>query len=441
MSQNEIQQSSLFRPEVTASLSHQWMGSIRLAQQISSWLVSGVAIAISAAFLAFVCLGSVTKKAHVTGILIPAKGTVGISAASAGVLVRNVVSEGQHVRAGATLFELSTERQGSNGELSFLIAQQLASRAHGLEAEQRLRTAQYREKKAALTQRLQALDAEGTQLAQEMELAARRLHLAQQSLGKFETLQASGYVSSAQTQQKQDELIDLSARLSNLGRTQVQLRASRQDVEAELAAQATSLESDLTQLQQAKALLQQEVAENSNRKSFLITAPQDGVVTTITYQPGQAVGTGQVLATLIPEQGTPPGAAPELEVQLYAPSRTAGFVAPGQTVLLRYQAFPYQKFGLQKGVVTDVSKTPFAPNELPQNLASTILSNAQQNLLGFNSNEALYRIRVRPEKQYIDVYGHPQVLKPGMTLEADVLQDSRKIWEWIAEPLLAMRSY
>lgn len=417
------------------------MGSIRVAQQTSSWLIAGVAITISAAFLAFVFIGSITKKAHVTGILTPAKGSVGINAASAGVLVRNVVSEGQHVHAGQTLFELSTERQGSNGELTFLVAQQLASRAHSLDTEQRLRTAQYYEKKAALAQRLQALDAEGAQLAQEMELAKRRLQLAQQSLKKFETLQASGYVSSAQTQQKQEDLIDLSARLSGLERTQLQLRATRQDVEAELTAQANNLESNLAQFEQAKALLQQEVAENSNRKAFLVTAPQDGVVTTITYQPGHAISMGQVLATLIPEQRTSSGVAPELEVQLYAPSRTAGFVAPGQTVLLRYQAFPYQKFGLQKGVVTDVSRTPFAPNELPQNLASTILSNAQQNLLGFNSNEALYRIKVRPEKQYIDVYGHPQALKPGMTLEADVLQDSRKIWEWIAEPLLAMRSY
>ena len=441
MSHNELPQSPLFRSEVTTSLSQQGMGSIRLARQTSSWLVCGVAIVISAAFLAFIFIGSVTKKAHVTGILVPTQGSVGINAASAGVLVRNIIDEGQHVHAGQPLFELSTERQGSNGELTVLIAQQLATRAHSLEAEQRLRSDQYREKKLALTQRLQALDAERSQLAQEMDLAGRRQHLAQQSLGKYETLQASGYVSSAQTQQKQEDLIDLSARLSNLRRTEMQLRASRQDVEAELAAQATSLASDQAQFQQGKAVLQQEVAENSNRKSFLITAPQDGVITTITYQPGQAIGTGQVLATLVREQDAAAGAAPALEVQLYAPSRTAGFVAPGQTVLLRYQAFPYQKFGLQKGVVTDVSRTPFAPSELPQNTASTILSNAQQNLLGFNSNEALYRIKVRPEKQHIEVYGHPQVLKPGMTLEADILQDSRKLWEWIAEPLLAMRSY
>lgn len=140
---------------------------------------------------------------------------------------------------------------------------------------------------------------------------------------------------------------------------------------------------------------------------------------------------GQSLATLLPHQS-------DLEVQLYTPSRTAGFVSVGQNVLIRYQAFPYQKFGLHHGTVTDVSKTPFAPNELPANLASTILSNAQQNIQGFNSNEALYRIKVRLEKQSIDAYGKQQMLKPGMTLEADVVQDSRKIWEWVLEPVLAV---
>jgi membrane fusion protein len=132
------------------------------------------------------------------------------------------------------------------------------------------------------------------------------------------------------------------------------------------------------------------------------------------------------------------GRTGELEVQLYAPSRAVGFVAPGQEVLIRYQSFPYQKFGLQRGIVSDVSTTPFAPNELPPSLASTILSNAQQNINGFNNNEALYRIQVKLARQVITTYGKEQSLRPGMTLEADVIQDRRKIWEWIAEPLLAV---
>jgi membrane fusion protein len=441
MLHNKVHQSSLFRHEVTASLSHQWMGSIRLTQRTTSWLASGLALGISAAFLAFILMGNITKKAHVTGVLIPVKGTISVNASGAGVLIRNAVKEGEHVHTGQTLFELSTERNGSNGELSFLIAQQLAAKEHSLQEAQRIRITQYHDKTTALKQRLQGLDAEKGQLEEEIELAKRRIDLAQQSLSKFENLAKVGYVSLAQAQQKQEELIDLDARLKNLRRTHVELSASRQDVEAELTAQASSLKGDLAQIQQSRASLRQEVAENNNHKSFLITAPQDGVLTTIIYQPGQAIAAGQVLATLIPGQVDAPASTPEMEVQLFAPSRAAGFIAVNQTVLLRYHAFPYQKFGLQKGTVTDVSRTPLAPGELPQNLASTILSNAQQSLLGFNSNESLYRIRVRPEKQQIDVYGHSQALKPGMTLEADILQERRKIWEWVAEPLLAMRSY
>lgn len=439
MSGHELHQSPLFRQEVTATLGHQGMGSLRLTQRTTPWLTSTLALGISACFLVFIFTGNITKKAHVAGLLVPAKGTVSINAFGAGVLIRNAAKEGEHVYAGQTLFELSTERHGSNGELSFLIAQQLAARGHSLEEAQRIRIAQYHEKQATLKERLQALDAESGQLDEEIELAKRRLDLAQQSLSKFSELAKNGYMSLAQTQQKQEELIDLSARLKNLNRTLVQLRASRQDAEAELAAQESNLKSDLVQLQQSKASLQQEIAENSNHKSYLITAPQDGVLTTVIYQPGQAIGAGQVLATLIPGPAEAP--TPELEVQLYAPSRATGFVAVGQTVLLRYHAFPYQKFGLQKGMVTDVSRTPLAPGELPPNLASTILSNAKQSLFGFNSDEALYRIKVRPEKQRIDVYGRVQALKPGMTVEADILQERRKIWEWIAEPLLAMRSY
>lgn len=440
MSHTEFHQSPLFRQEVTASLSHQAIGSIRLTQRTTSWLTSTLALGISACFLVFIFTGSVTKKAHVAGVLVPAKGTVSINASGAGVLIRNAVKEGEHVSAGQTLFELSTERHGSNGELSILIAQQLAAKEHSLEEAQRIRIAQYHEKGAMLKAHLQALDAEDGQLDEEIDLAKRRLDLAQQSLSKFSELANAGYMSLAQSQQKQEELIDLSARVKSLSRTRVQLRASRQDAAAELAAQESSLKSDLVQIQQSKASLQQEVAENSNRKSYLITAPQDGVLTTMIYQPGQAIGAGQVLATLIPGQVDAPTLTPELEVQLYAPSRATGFVAVGQTVLLRYHAFPYQKFGLQKGMVTDVSRTPLAPAELPPNLASTILSNAKQSLFGFNSDEALYRIKVRPEKQQIDVYGRVQPLKPGMTVEADILQERRKIWEWIAEPLLAIRS-
>ncbi|MFZ6769142.1 HlyD family secretion protein [Undibacterium sp. Di26W] len=435
----------LFRPEVTAALGSQWIGSIRLAQPLSASLIAIIALIIAAALISYITFGSITKKARVTGITVPVGGQLSLAAPNAGILLSTHVKEGEQVKAGQVLFTLSTERQNSQGELTALVAQQLASRADSMAAEQRLRQSQYQEKKQALQQRLANLAQEHTQLEQELMLAQRRQQLAQQSVAKYETLQGNGYVSAAQTQQKQEDLLDISTRLSTLQRSKTQLQANQIALQAELDSLSNSLATDLTQIERAKASLKQEVAENANRQAVQIVAMQAGTISALTNQPGQAINAGQVLASLIPvdvkanaDDKNASVKAGLLEAHLYAPSRTAGFIRPGQEVLIRYSAFPYQKFGLHTATVIDVSRTPFAPAELPAHLASTILSNAQQAINGFNSSEALYRIKVRLNEQSINAYGEAQTLKPGMTLEVDVLQDKRRIWEWILEPVLAL---
>jgi membrane fusion protein len=69
---------------------------------------------------------------------------------------------------------------------------------------------------------------------------------------------------------------------------------------------------------------------------------------------------------------------------------------------------------------------------LPPNLAQQLVSQS-------GSNEALYRINVQLADQSIRAYGEDIALKPGLTLTADVLQERRKVWEWVLEPVLAAR--
>jgi hypothetical protein len=123
--------------------------------------------------------------------------------------------------------------------------------------------------------------------------------------------------------------------------------------------------------------------------------------------------------------GASDGAGARLEVHLYAPAGAVGFVRLGQPVVVRYRAFPYQKFGLYSGNVSAVGKTPLGPGELP----GTIAAGARG-----AGNEGLYRVQVAMARQSVAVHGHDQPLAAGMTLEADLLLDRRRIWEWIVEP-------
>lgn len=431
-----MEQGTLFRSEVFESRRAGSTGAIRLDQPISGMLVVTTAVVLAGAMAAFIAFGSVTKKARVAGLVVPVTGSVGIAAPSTGVLVRSRVSEGQWVKQGEVLFDLSTEKQGIGGELTALVAQQLAVRRQALAEERRLRIHQADEKRRELDEKLRNADNERQQLEQELDIAQRRQELARAGLKQYETLQTGGFVSAAQSRQKQEDLLDVASRLANLQRTKTQLAAAMLGIRAERDGLATKLASDLTQIDNARASVDQEIAENSVRRTTLVTAPKAGTVTAIGFQVGQAVNQSQTIATLIPAPSRS-ATSPELEVQLFVPSKMAGFIAAGQDVLIRYKAFPYQMYGLHPGRVVDVSATPFTPGELPSNLASVIVDDLQQTVQGYTGKQGLFRVRVKLARQSIEAEGRARPLTPGMALDADIVEDRRKIWQWVLQPALA----
>ena len=70
-----------------------------------------------------------------------------------------------------------------------------------------------------------------------------------------------------------------------------------------------------------------------------------------------------------------------------------------------------------------------------------VLTLAQQNsgMSGAGgSSEPVYRLRVELEAQTIMAYGTPEPLRPGMLVEADILGENRKLYEWMLEPLYSV---
>jgi membrane fusion protein len=415
--------SDLFRPEVAQARSGQWLGGVRLKHRLPAWAFTLGAALLAAALIAYAFIGEVTRKARISGVLIPTGGQLDLTAAAPGHVRELRVAEGQAVKAGETLLVLTLDRQSGLGETGGQVAQQIEARRATLAAERNFREIQIRLQQQSLSARVQALEMEIRRAEDEAALAERRRALAAQQVARQEELLRSGFVSPAQLQTQQQELLDHDTRLQQLSRTRLALQRDRQTLAAERDQLAAQLRTDLTLIERNEALLAQEAAENEARRMQVVVAPRDGVVTALALHAGQSVTAGQTLATLAPA-----GAA--LEAHLFAPSRTTGFVAPGQRVLLRYAAYPYQKFGLHAGRVASVSQSAFAPAQLPPAFAHLAL--AEQ------SREALYRVTVRLDSQQIAAYGAPQALKPGMTLEAEVIQDRRRIVEWILEPLIAV---
>lgn len=421
----------LFRSEVLAARQAQWLGGIRIARPLSFSVVTAGALAMAAALIAFACWGEVTRKVTVHGVLLPVGGLINIAAPQSGVVAELLAHEGDDVQAGQPLVRLRSERITASGDAAVLTAQALATRRASLDTERRLTEQSLRQRQDAIAQRLQSLQNEERQAQAELETHRLREQLAQKSVERQQQLAASGFVATAQVQQKQEELLDLQLRVRNAERNQQALQRDLQTARADKQSTDTQAQTALTQLERAAASLAQEAADNDSRNGLTITATQAGRLSAVTLSAGQSVQAGQTLLNLLPQ--AQPGAAnnpAELQAQLFAPSRTAGFVQAGQEVWLRYAAFPYQKFGMAKGQVTAVSRSPIAPQDLPNGQGQALVAAAQ-------ANEPMYRITVRLPAQNDTTYGKPTALAAGMSLDADVRQDSRKVWEWLLEPALA----
>lgn len=389
-----------------------------------------IALGLAACLIAFAAFAQTSRKARVPGILSPTSGTVQLSANAAGVLSQQLVQEGDQVSAQQTLFVLNTDRVSEGGAATLLLAANLEQRRISLQAERSARIAQTAQRDTALQGRIQSLGREIVQVQQEVSLSQRRVQLAQVTAERYAQMTKERLVSDIQAQNKQEELLDLQARLESVQRSVTTLQREQQSLQAEQQGAQRQLTLDLSQLDRTLSSLAQEQTDNQARKTVVITAPQAGTVTAIHWPKGAALQAGQTIATLVPKG--PADKQTTLQATLYAPSRTVGFIQSGQRVWMRYAAYPYQKFGLVQGKVDSVSSTPIAAQDLPIGQSSALLSAAQ-------TNEPLYRIQVTLTKQSITAYGAEHSLKAGMTLDADIVQDTRSVWEWFLEPVFAAK--
>lgn len=407
----------LFRTEAIEAQRQQWLGGVQLVRPLAlSWVTAGV-VAMLVAVALFASLAHYTRKATVAGVLSPDLGLIRLVPLAAGTVVERRVVEGQHVQAGDVLFVLALERATLGVNAEKIVRRSLDERRRSLADAARAQQVLARTRRATLDSRLRALDGELTQLDAEAGLQQQRLALADQALMRLRALQNDQFISPAQTQTKAEEVLGLRAAAQGLARQRAALLRDKAEIEGERQAVPLLADSAIGGLQRDLAQAERDAAEQDASQRLVVRAPQAGTVSNLLAEPGQSVTPASALAVLVPEGAT-------LQAQLYAPSSAIGFVQPGQTVRLRFEAFPYQKFGQQPGRVMAVSRTPLASLEL------AALALPAEGAGG----EPLFRITVALE-------GRPTVpLIAGMRLQADVLLERRRLVEWLFEPLLGLGS-
>ena len=173
------------------------------------------------------------------------------------------------------------------------------------------------------------------------------------------------------------------------------------------------------------AILQGEIAQTNSLVSGLnyqlqqrvLYAPASGVVFQLPYsKPGAVVQPGQNVAQIAPED------AP-LILRARMNSRESGFLAVGLPVKVKFDAYPFQDYGIVAGTVSWVS---------PDSRASTASA------ADGNSGE-FYELEIELERDFIQSGDRNIPLTPGQTATAEVVIRQRRLADIFIAPFKSLK--
>ena len=245
------------------------------------------------------------------------------------------------------------------------------------------------------------------------------LRLTRGAFDRSKLLQNRKINSVAQSDTAELDVVSANRELAILLRAKLAGEGELAQSKAQLHGLADKQANEQSQLSRNLAELDQQINEIKGQNFQAVLAAESGTVTRITTPLGGTADTTTPLMTIVPDNS-------KLQANLYIPSSAVGFVKSGAKVLLRYEAFPSQKFGSQKAQVVSISRTSVNNRELP---------------FPNTTDEPFYLVTADIPKDTVTAFGTEEPLQAGAKFQADLILDERKIWEWTIEPLLAARNH
>jgi len=375
-------------------------------RSLATILIALFAIAVVAMFVVHV-----PETIWATFVVRPVRGTDPVRMLHDGTVDKVNVEDAQQVAAGAVLFVVASEPVGDRmAERQTLDARLSGGRSRLVNEGQRYEN-QARadeQERARLEQRLASLE---KQLALQEQQLATAQDIATRTRNNFESGLGS-MVDAAEKKLDADRLaVGLEQMRSDAADTRNALRRLTFEMASRRAAFAEvqrGIGEDMSAFRARKGMLDQDREREGN--AIRVVMPCAGTIVKLHVRSsGTVVHDGDLLAEIV-------CSGERLEAELMLPERGLALVRLGQAVKLLYDAFPYERYGVQYGTLRWLS--PMSTTD---------------------SRGAVFRALADINSVTVGVQGLRRPILPGMAGRAAVIVGRRSLASYAIEPLRQLR--
>lgn len=416
----------MFRQEALEHHSRKWKSTAVLISSVPSWLVCSVSFTLITAFILFVTFGSYTRRENIVGEITMQTHPIILTANKSGYISETYIKPNQAVKKGEPLFKITLDRISKSGDTSLNSIQSLREQIKGVELGIRLLRKNEQETIASLNNQIENNEKLYRERSKYLNELAQTMNKYFALIKTYENLLKKGDSSHDEVNNQRSRYFSQKSLYDDVKKELVQQESTILSLKNEIETQKTNFRNQIIRYEMQKSDLDIRLLEFESVSELTVNSPIDGVVDSVSATVGQVVKEGDPLSQLSPvEKG-------KYQLVMWVPNSAISFVKLNDEINIRYEAFPFEKFGQFKGNIRSISTLPASLQEL---------SFYKNMPLESNQNIPLYKITVEIPDQNIQYNQKTLFFMSGMKAEATLFLEKRKLYEWMLFPLYELTKH
>lgn len=356
---------------------------------------------------AFLLFAKYTQRENVPGIIYPEEGIFVIRSDKNGSLNQFKVQNGTHVNKNDILFTVDSSHASSkykNNEEDYTIL--LKRDSDYLLEEKSNEIKSYNEQLKSIDEEIKEEEISIGRIGREIDSIEKSLAINNKAYKKLEKAYEDKIITIIDKNNAQSQLLDKILQQSSLEREMDEKKKNISDLKMQKSIIENKIASSDVSYKEKKIDNTIQNYDIADRYEYTQKSPAEGIITSVIKRMGDQVQSGEYIMSIIPD-------GIKYKAVVFISPSSIGRVKTDRRVTLHIDSYPYQRFGVIYGNITNISNTPLSTEDIYRSYNVKVDHPSYMVMIDINSRSNKIK------------------LIPYMTLKADIPLETRALFKWL----------